>query len=166
MRSTTWGLAAVSAVVIGCIHRDPNASVLSPLGQSVGYRVFGDSVQPQYIGFSDELTESVFKNLARSGRYKVAPRGTGLLCPSNPSPGQHGYVLWAHVNTLMGDSALATVSWNCHRPDRSMEQTVVYLLRRRNGKWQIERAIGGTIGVLSIAPRRRLTNVAAGEREW
>jgi hypothetical protein len=165
MRGTTWTLAAVSAVVIGCVHRDPNASVLSPLGQSVGYGVLGDSIEPQYIGFSDELTESVFKNLARGGHYKIAPRGIPLLCPSNPSPGQHGYVLWAHVNTLMGDSALVTMSWSCSRPNQSMNQTVDYLLRRRDGKWQIERAIGGGIGVLGIAPRRRLTNVAADERE-
>jgi hypothetical protein len=166
MGVTPWALVAVSAVVIGCIHRDPRASVLAPLGESVGYGVFGDSVQPQYIGFSDELTESVFKNLARSGRYQIAPRGSGLLCPSNPFPGQHGYLLGAHVNTLMGDSALATVSWNCRRPDRSMEQAVVYLLRRRNGKWQVERAIGGAIGVLGTAPRRRLTNVAADEHTY
>jgi hypothetical protein len=164
MRSTTWALAAVSAIVIGCIHRDPNAFVLSPLGQSVGNGVLGDSVQPQYIGFSDELTESVFKNLTRSGRYKIAPRGTPLLCPSNPSAGQHGYVLWAHVNTLLRDSALVTMTWSCNRPNQSMQQTVDYLLRRRNGKWQIEKAIGGGIGVLGLAPRRRLTDVAADER--
>jgi len=164
MRSTTWALAAVSAIVIGCIHRDPNAFVLSPLGQSVGNRVLGDSVQPQYIGFSDQLTESVFKNLTRSGRYKIAPRGTPLLCPSNPSAGQHGYVLWAHVNTLLGDSALVTMTWSCNRPNQSMQQTVDYLLRRRNGKWQIEKVIGGGIGVLGLAPRRRLTDVEADER--
>jgi hypothetical protein len=78
MRVTNWALAAVSAVVIGCIHRDPNASVLAPLGQSVGNGVFGDSAQPQYVGFSDKLTETVFKNLARSGRYQIAP--AAILC--------------------------------------------------------------------------------------
>jgi len=148
MRSTTWALAGVSAIVIGCIHRDPSASVLSPFGQSVGNGVLGDSIPPQFIGFTDDLTESVFKSLARSGRYKIAPRGTPLFCPSNPTPGRHGYVLWAHVNTLMGDSALVTMSWSCSQPHRAMEQRVDYLLRRRNGKWQIERAVGGGIGVL------------------
>lgn len=163
-RSTAWALAAVSAVLIGCIHRDPNAFVLSPLGQSVGNGVLGDSVPPEYIGFSDELTESVFKNLARSGRYKIAPRGTALLCPSNSSPGLHGYVLMAQVNALAGDSALVTMSWSCSRPNQSMQQTVDYLLRRRSGEWQIEKVIGGGIGVLGLAPRRRLTDPAADER--
>ena len=164
MRYSSWAFAAVLFVVMGCIHRDPNASVLSPLGESVGKGVLGDSIPPQFIGFTDDLTESVFKNLARSGRYQIAPRGTHLLCPSNQTPGQHGYVLGTHVDTLMGDSAHVTMSWSCSRPNQSMEQTGVYLLRRRHGKWQIERALGGGIGVLGIAPRRRLTNVAADER--
>ena len=149
---------------MGFIHRDPNAVVLSPLGQSVGDRVLGDSVQPEYIGFSDELTESVFKNLERSGRYKIAPRGTLLLCPSNPAPGQHGYVLWTHVNALAGDTALVTMRWSCSRANQSIQQSADYLLRRRNGEWQIEKALGGTIGVLVLAPRRHLRNVEADER--
>jgi hypothetical protein len=42
-----------------------------------------------------------------------------------------------------------------------MEQTGVYILKRHNGKWQIDRAIGGAIGILVSVPRRHLTNVAA-----
>ena len=164
MRSTTWALATVSAVIMGCIHRDPELSVLSPLGQSVGYGVLGDTAHFEYIGFSDDLTQSVFERLARSGLYKISLRGTPLLCPSNPSPGKHGYVLWSHVDKLMGDSAMATMSWSCQRPYQSVEQTNVYMLKRRNGRWQIDRGLGGSIGVLGIGPQRRLTIVAADER--
>jgi hypothetical protein len=148
MRYSSFAVAAVLFVVMGCIRRDPNASVLSPLGESIGEGFLGDSTPPQFIGFIDDLAESVFKNLARSGRYQIAPRGTHLLCPSNQALGQHGYVLGAHVDTLMGDSALVTMSWSCNRANQSMQQTGDYLLRRRHGKWQIERALGGGIGVL------------------
>jgi hypothetical protein len=164
MRSTQWTLVMVVAVLMGCMHHDPEVSVLSPLGESVGYGVLGDTAHFQYIGFSDDLTESVFDRLARSRVYQIAARGTHLLCPSNPSHGKHGYVLQTHVDKLMGDSALATMRWSCQRPYQSMEQTSVYMLRRRNGTWQIERAIGGAIGILVGAPRRHLTNVAADER--
>ena len=161
MRSTQWTLAIVLAVLVGCMHRDPDASVLSPLGESVGYGVLGDTAHFQYIGFGDDLTESVFERLAGSRVYKIAPRGTYLLCPSNPSPGKHGFVLHTHVDKMMGDSALATMKWSCRRPYESMEQTGVYILKRQNGKWQIDRAIGGAIGILVSVPRRHLTNVAA-----
>jgi hypothetical protein len=164
MHYTRWAGAAVLFVVMGCIHRNPNASVLSPLGESIGTGVLGDSIPPKFIAFTDDLTESVFRNLARSGRYQIAPRDTHLLCPSNQTPGQHGYLLGTHVNALKGDSALVTMSWSCNRPDQSIQQTGLYLLRRRHGKWQIERALGGGIGILGIAPRRHLTNVAADER--
>lgn len=164
MRSTQWTLAMVTALLMGCMHRDPDVSVLSPLGESVGYGVLGDTAHFQYIGFGDDLTESVFARLARSRVYEIAPRGTHLLCPSNPAPGKHGFVLQTHVDKFMRDSALATMRWSCQRPYQSMEQTAAYMLRRRNGKWQIDRAIGGGIGVLAIAPRRCLTNVAADER--
>jgi hypothetical protein len=159
-----WALAVASTLVLGCLHRNPEVSVLSPFGESVGYGVLGDTAHFQYIGFADDLTEAVFDRLARSRVYKIAPHGTHLLCPSNPSAGKHGFVLHAHVDTLMGDSALATMSWSCHRPNQSMEQTVGYMLKRRNGKWQIDRAIGGGIGILASASRRRLTVVAADER--
>ena len=146
---------------MGCIHRDPDVSVLSPIGESVGYGVLGDTAHFRYVGFGDDLTQSVFARLAHSGVYEIAPRGTPLLCPSNPAQGKHGFVLHTYVDKLMGDSALATMRWSCQRPYQSMEQTGTYILKRRNGKWRLDRAIGGGIGVLAVAPRRRLTNVAA-----
>ena len=145
MRNRYWALAIVSLGVLGCIHRASEVSVLAPLGQSVGYGVLGDTAHFRYIGFSDDLTASVFKRLARSGVYEIAPRGTYLLCPSNPSPGKHGFVLYTRLDKLMGASAVATMKWSCQRPNQSLEQTVLYMLRRRNGEWQIDRAIQGGI---------------------
>src|SRR5881628_1309519 len=111
MRSTPWTLTIVLAVLIGCLHRDRDVSVLAPFGESVGYGVLGDTAHFQYIGFDDDLTESVFARLGRSRVYKIAPRGTHLLCPSNPSPGEHGFVLRTYVDKMMADSALATMKW-------------------------------------------------------
>ena len=164
MRIRYWALPLVTAVVLGCIHRNSEASVLAPLGESVGYGVLGDTAHFRYVGFSDDLTASVFKRLAHSREYEIAPRGAYLLCPSNPSPGMHGFVLQTRVDKLMGDSAMATMKWSCHRANQSLEQTVLYMLRRRNGNWEVDRAIQGAIGVMASASSRRLTNVAADER--
>ena len=165
MRMMAGTLAAILGVAIGCMHRQPNASVLAPLPIFFQNSFSEDSVQPQYLGFEDELTEAVFKNLARSGRYKIAPSGARLLCPTNPAAGRHGYLLQAQVDTVMGDSAVVTMRRSCMRPYQSIEQSEYILLRRRNGKWQLERVIGGGIGILAVVPpHRRLTNVAADER--
>ena len=59
---------------------------------------------------------------------------------------------------------MATMKWSCHRANQSLEQTVLYMLRRRNGNWEVDRAIQGAIGVMASASSRRLTNVAADER--
>ena len=139
--------ALVPAVMLGCIRRAPEVSVLAPFGESVGYGVLDDTAHFRYIEFRDDLTASVFSRLARSRVYEIAPAGTPLLCPSNPSPGMHGFVLQTQVVKLMGDSALAAMKWACHRPNQSLEQAVLYMLRHRSGKWQIDRAIQGAISV-------------------
>jgi hypothetical protein len=161
MRMMTVTLAAI-LVATGCVHRQPNVSVLTPLPAFFENSFSEDSFQPRYLGFEDELTEAVFKNLARSGRYQIAPSGARLLCPTNPAAGRHGYLLQAQVDTVMGDSALVTLRRNCVRPYQTIEQSEFMLLRLRRGKWQLDRVISGGIGVLAAIPRRRrLTNVAA-----
>jgi hypothetical protein len=145
-------LAAVLGVAIGCVHRQTNASVLAPLPSFFENSFFGDSIQPQYLDFDDELTEAVFKDLARSGRYKIVPSRTGLLCPANPSAGRHGYLLQTQVNSLMGDTAVVTMRRNCLMPGQSIQQSEFILLRRRHGKWQLEKVIGGSMEVLAANP--------------
>jgi|GEM_PF-4205385 hypothetical protein len=163
----------------GCLHRSPDAAVLAPL---VAYltqeplstfqncNVAGDctdvpplmpqhadqSNQPEYIVFADQLTATVFESLKRNANYRITPMGTRLVCPSNPAPGPHCYLLGARVIKLMGDSAIATIERTYRRFNSGPDEvvlggTIVYsdnfLLVRRSGKWRVEKRLDGSVTI-------------------
>jgi hypothetical protein len=145
---------------IGCLQRSSDANLLKPLA-SVYSKGFPDEpIQPEYLIFADPLTAAVLKNLARNRAYQIAPAGTGVLCPSNPAPGRHGYLLRLRVDAVMGDSAIVAVEQMCTDSHRAISTGVHYLLRKRLGKWEIDRPLDGWRTILGMAPGR-LTNVAA-----
>jgi hypothetical protein len=146
-------------MLIGCLHRSPEEEILAAFSDQTG-ELFDRDAQPQYLRFADEHVASLFKNLIRSGRYRIAPENSSLLCPETRVEGMHGYVLNARLDTVMGDSAIASFIEECVRDPRACPQGQVctyygvvqkqtsYLLRRQNGKWKVEKALGGSIGIL------------------
>lgn len=135
--------------MIGCLHRPREAALLTPLASVYANGFPDDSIQPQYLLFADPLTASILRNLVRSGSYQLAPAGSGLFCPGNPAPGKHGYQLRLRVVTVMGDSAIVSTEEICAAgPYQTISKGVLYLLRKRNGKWTIEKPLSGSYTIL------------------
>jgi hypothetical protein len=152
-------------LMIGCLERSSDANLLKPLASAYSNGFPGEPIQPQYLVFADPLTASILKNLARSRLYQMAPAETGILCPSNPAPGRHGYMLRLRVDAVMGDSAIVAAEQMCAGSHGVISTGVHYLVRKRRGKWEIDRPLDGWSTVLaSIASR--LTNVAADKHFW
>ena len=145
--------------MIGCLQRSSDANLLRPLASAYSNGFSDEPIQPQYLVFADPITASVLKNLARNRSYQIAPAGTGLLCPSNPAPGRHGYLLRLRVDAVMGDSAIVAAEQRCAAIHGVISTGVHYLLRKRLGKWAIDRPLDGWSTVLGMASGR-LTNVA------
>ncbi len=144
--------------LIGCVHSREEI-ILRAFSDQSGDQIFDRDAQPQYLLFSDELTASVLKNLTRSGRYRIPPKDSSLLCPGVPDAGMHGYLLSARLDTVMGDSAVARLVEDCIRDPRACPNACMgysgavrmetsYLLRRKNGKWNVVKPLAGFMGTL------------------
>ena len=129
--------------MIGCLHRSSEANLLRPLASVYSNGFPDDSVQPQYLAFADPLTASILKNLVRNGRYQIAPKGAPLFCPSEPASGNHGYLLRLIVRNMMGDSAIVAAEQMCAMTYGTISTGVNYLLRKKAGKWKLDRPISG-----------------------
>ena len=150
----------ISAVLIGCYHY-PDEGMLLALAQQPEDTFF-ENPQPKYLGFDDQRTAHVLEALTRSGRYQAAPEESSLLCPGVPANGMHGYMLRVAVDTVMGDSAIATLFQTCVREARKCPDggencaslfssptvtTRSYLLVRRDGQWSVAKPISGALMV-------------------
>ena len=148
-----WLLFAI-AVVFGCFHY-PHEALLLSLRDQPGQTYFS-SPQPKYLGFSDDRTEFVFKPIAERGDYEIAPDGSTLICPGVPADGMHGYMLRLDVDSVMGDSAIATLVQTCVRDPRQCPvgsdscvalgssatvTTKNYLLVKKEDKWAVEKPL-------------------------
>jgi hypothetical protein len=154
----------VLIALVACHHRPPEADVLAPIGLEFARGTYDEGNQPLYLLVGDPLTTSVLRDVAWSGRYRIAPKGAPLFCPSTPAQGLPGYQLSLTLDTLMGDSAVASVRRFCSKGDRVISTGEHILLVRRGGKWEIGRVINGWESMLGMTLRRRLTNVAADGR--
>jgi hypothetical protein len=143
MRNGRSRLLLLLLPMIGCQHRSSEANLLRPLASVYSNGFPDDSVQPQYLAFADPLTESILKHLVRNGRYQIAPRGAPLFCPADPAPGNHGYLLRLSVRNVMGDSAIVAAEQMCGTTYGMISTSVNYLLRKKAGRWQMDRPISG-----------------------
>src|SRR5438034_3549966 len=154
--------ALLVLALIGCVNRSREETILRAFTDQSSDQIFDRDAQPQYLLFSDELTASVLKNLIRSGRYRIPPKDSSLLCRGVPVAGMHGYLLSTRVGTVMGDSAIAMLIQECIRDPRKcpngeqlcfgysgvIQMETTYLLLRRNGKWRVEKPLSGSTGIL------------------
>lgn len=152
MRIFKYKFCLLAIAITGCLHRSPHSTVLAPLSSAYSEGFANESKQPEYLSFLDRLTKSVFKRLEQSGAYRIAPPGTNLLCPFNPAEGQHGYQLRVRVVMLAGDSAVGALEQACQDRSQAEWSAVSYLLRRRDGKWEIEKVLGGQMTHADIIP--------------
>ena len=146
-----WVLVAIA---MGCYHYPQESLLLSLRGQSG--QIYFSNPQPKYLGFDDNRTEFVFKPIVERGGYEIAPDGSTLICPGVPAEGMHGYILRLDVDSVMGDSAIATLVKSCVRDPRQCPvgsdscvalgssatvTTSNYLLVRRDDKWTVEKPL-------------------------
>jgi hypothetical protein len=126
-----------------CFHHSPDEAVLAPLADEVSQIPVDQSKQPEYLIFADELTARVFKNLRRDPHYRILPIGKPFVCPSDGTPCPHPYELRARVETIMGDSAIATIQRiYADSGGSGIAYREQILLIHRNGKWKVETVLG------------------------
>ena len=120
--------------------------------------MFAGDPAPRYIAFRDKRSKWVFRDLTSTGAYRVTNEGP-LFCPDVPNSGHHGYVLGARVDRVATDSAYATVSKSCQRFDtkcppgeqcvymggNSINYETTYLMVREDGRWRVEKPVGGAV---------------------
>jgi len=143
-------LVVVGMGILGCYHYPDEAMLLALANQAE--ESFFENPQPKYLGFADQRSAFVLAPLINGGRYQAAPAETSLLCPGVAANGMHGYMLRVGVDTVMGDSAVATLYQTCTRdPQRCPDSaatcfgaasgtvvtTASYLLRRGEGRWTV-----------------------------
>jgi hypothetical protein len=150
----------ISTVSLGCYHY-PDEALLLALAREPEVIVFPNP-QPKYLGFDDDRTAFIFEKLTRNGRYEAAPEESSLVCPGVPANGMHGYMLRLAVDSVMGDSAIATLFQSCVREVRKCPNgaetcigtsggtsliTTSYLLVRRDGQWNVAKPLTGAVRV-------------------
>lgn len=144
-------------MLAACFHRSPELAILAPFGEGDLY-LFDDSTQANYVQFTDPTTASVFGDYVRSGRLRMAPKGSILLCPEIQTAGLHGYQLRVRVDQVMGDSAIASLSQVCKTQlficdsctmiggPTTIIRNTYYLMLRTNRRWRLGKGLGGSIG--------------------
>lgn len=156
MKRSCYTTALISLGFLGCMHGSPEERILAAFSGLSGERLFSGETPPQYLMFRDEASASVFRNLTGDGTYRMAPTGQPLFCPGVPENGNHGYLLGAKVDTVMGDSAFATITRDCTQFvakcasgqlcasfGGTVEYQTSYLLARIERKWRVIRAVNG-----------------------
>ena len=154
-------VAVVILALSGCLHRSPEDRILAAFGEASDDWTFFVGPQPQFLRYGDKASARIFGSLTRSGQYRIAPESEPLLCPGVAEPGNHGYALGVRVNSVMGDSAIATISGACSRfvarcpagetclsIGDAMKYQTEYLLRRTREGWRVEKALAGSIAIM------------------
>ena len=151
-------------VVFGCFHRSAEDEILQAFAHIPADQVLDRDSLPQYLSFADKAAESVFGHLVDGRRYRLAPKGVPLFCPDASTGGLHGYVMvGARVDTVMGDSAYATVIQDCAFPHNcpngetscatmgsgGVRDMTGYLLSRKTGEWRVVRPVVGNRVMMS-----------------
>ena len=147
-------ILALGLLLAGCLRRSPEERILAVFSDIDAAKMFAGQAAPDYVGFADATSERVLGNVMRDGRYRIAPSHQPLYCPGVPAEGNHGYLLGARVPTMMGDTAFATITLECAANSPcpngqlcasggALEHQTNYLIIRTNGKWKLERALGG-----------------------
>lgn len=161
MRGSSYKTVLVAFGLFGCSHQSLDERILAAFSSHGGDWLFSGESAPQYLAFRDDRSERVFRDVMRSGMYRPAPVGEPLFCPGVAEKGNHGYLMDARVDTVMGDSAFASVlrvctqfaskcpaGQACVSWGGAVEYSTNYLLARRNGVWKVVKPISGGQAIL------------------
>ena len=143
MRTTRSKALLLLFALPSCLHGSREAAVLAPLASQLAHGFSDGEAQPVYLIFADRLTATVFESLKRGGRYRIAPAGAPLVCPSTAAQGMQGYQLRVRVDTRMHDSAVVTMERSCRVSSQTISTGENILLVRVSGKWRIDKVISG-----------------------
>jgi len=157
---TKLTLLSLLTAIAGCTNSSHHTSVLAPLGSAYQNGFPDDPVQPTYLSFADQLTESVLKSLKHSGAYRFVTSGTGLYCIADE--GRHGYELRLRVEAIVGDTAFVSAENSCLRTHEVITTVSRYRLRRRSGRWSIDGVLAGGVMLASMPRFERV--ISAEER--
>ncbi|MFL5463564.1 MAG: hypothetical protein ACJ78K_01255 [Gemmatimonadaceae bacterium] len=153
-------VAVLLLCVWGCVHRSPEEPILRALADHARLSRFPGESTPQNVRFRDDLTARIFRDLVRSGVYRIVPKGQPLFCPGVLDTPNHGYLLGVGVIAVSGDSAVATVSQmctafsatcaighNCGFMGNAIDYETQYLLRKVNKRWKVVRPLGTAVAI-------------------
>ena len=118
--------------------------------------IFLGEPAPEFVEFADPVSARVLGAAIREGKYRTRPSGQDLFCPGVAGSGNKGYVLSVHVYQVMGDTAFATLTWDCNPsppcPSGQLcgsmgivRHMTNYLLVRTKGTWEIVRIVNGAV---------------------
>jgi hypothetical protein len=157
MKALGYSLALLT--LAGCLHRSPEADILAAFGDDES-ALADDSGHVGYVVFQDSITAAVFRNLVHSGRVRVAPKAQLPFCSAVKVDGIHGALVRAKVDSVMSDSAFASLVRTCRSipppplpkgqltfgsfGGTQIERTV-YLMVRKNGKWIVAKPLYANI---------------------
>jgi glucosylceramidase len=153
--------AFIALAATACFRQSPDTAILAELIPTPRGGFYDEGVEAEYLAFDDDHLASVWKSLSQ--RYRIAPKGTSLLCPSNPDRGMHGFVLGARVQMIDSDQAVGDIVQTCQKSGFTMTLVSSYLFHRREGDWRIDKplsggayATGNPLGAVQIlTPARR-----------
>jgi hypothetical protein len=129
--------------VTACFHKSPDEAVLAPLVAEFTRQSVDPTTGPEYVVFADQLTAKVFESLSRDPHYRIVPAGQRVACPASGPPCPRRYQLSARVNSIVGDTAVATTQrFEADSGGHGIAYEEQILLVRRNGKWKIEKILG------------------------
>jgi hypothetical protein len=138
----------LTLALTACVHHSPDEALLAALGSQLqpepGYPT------PVYVVFEDRTTASVFRNIERDGRFRIAAKESRLSCPGDTTVRMHGFLLRASVDTVMGDSAIASIVETCAAGYQTRTQRTDYLLRRENDRWRVEKPLQRGISISAM----------------
>ena len=130
--------------VAACHSNSPPAAVVAPLVPEIERSFAGQLVAPEYVAFVDAFTAEALESLLTNPRYRLAPRGTPLLCPWDTASGMHGYTVKVELESLKDENAVGRFKVHCSPGGRGRREFATgerIQLRRRNQHWVIAKVL-------------------------
>ena len=115
--------------------------VARPLAAGVAESIDQQRLSPDYLVPADSLTAAVVDSLARQRGFSLDPPIPPGYCPWSRAKGPKGYGVRITVDSVMGDSAIASYVLSCSGPDLrgAFATGATAQLHREHGRWVISK---------------------------